>query len=654
MGSRAIGAWLAAACVTACILPAVAAARERSAPIPATAARATVTVGSVTLAPCPDGSDYYCGTLRRALDPSGAVAGSVDVAYRWLPHSNRTELALGTLVGIIGGPGYGSTSSAGRFRAMFGPLLATRDLLAVDARGTGDSGAIVCEQLQSAVVVTAEDVGACGRQLGERAYLYGAQLAAADMAAILDALGVRAVDLYGESYGTFAAQVFAGNYPDRVRTIVLDGVYEALSKDPWYAAEPESLRNAYRLACQRSPPCSGDPIARLAVVLGTLRADPVRAPQVRRGAVRGPLAPPDLAFVSNIAAEYPLVFIEFDAALRAYARRDTAPLVRIVEEAYVYASASAGEKVGEYSMGQLVATSCADLPQAYDMSLPPFERQAAFQSAIAARSAATPDLYAPFTVQEWAASPPDWSFLGLCVTWPVASPQHPQGQLLPTGAQMPDVPALLLTGDLDTVTTVGEGDATARRFVRAQRVVVPNASHVVALYGAPLCTAGIVRDFIASAGAPVDRGCIATMQSPPRLLPVFATRVADLPPAVMAGARAAELAAAAAALYTVADAVQRKRYLGQASGAGLRGGSFGSEQRGGALRLGAMRWTEDLAVSGSATIDSATGVVTSRLVLAGAAGGSVSVAWQMTGPRALATIDGTINGRRVHATMPAP
>ena len=653
MKPRTTRAWLAAAWVAACGLPADAATPLAGVPVAAAAVRSPIKVGGVELTPCPDGSDYYCGVLRRALDPSGAVAGSIDIAYRWLPRSNRSQPARGTLIGIEGGPGYGSSSWSNDFRAMFGSLLEARDMLTVDARGTGGSGLIVCQPLQSAAVVTAEDVGACGRQLGASAYLYGAQLAAADMAAILDALGVRAVDLYGESYGTFAAQVFAGNYPERVRTLVFDGVYEALSPDPWYAAGPAGLRGAFRLACERSPPCSGDPIARISVVLETLRADPAAAARVQRGAARGPLTPADLAFVMNVAGEYPLVVIELDAAIRAYARGDSAPLVRLVNGAYAVNSAAGGAPAGEYSLGQLVATSCADLPQAYDMSLPPAERAAALVSAIAARSAATPGLYAPFTVPEWVASPPDWSLVGQCVAWPVASAQHPHGQLIPRGAHMPDVPALLLTGDLDTVTTVGEGDVAAK-FARGQRIVVPNALHVVALHGAPPCTAGIVREFIASGGGPVDTSCVATMLPPLRLLPVFATRVADVPAALMSGAHAADLEAAAAAAYTAADVVRAKQLLGHASGAGLRGGSFRTERRSDAVRLEAVRWTSDLAVTGRLTIDAATGAVAGRLDLGGHAKGSVKVAWQTTGPQGVATVDGTINGRRLHATMPAP
>ena len=39
------------------------------------------------------------------------------------------------------------------------------------------------------------------------------------------ALGIPRVDLYGDSYGTFFAQAFAGRHPRSVRTVVLDGAY---------------------------------------------------------------------------------------------------------------------------------------------------------------------------------------------------------------------------------------------------------------------------------------------------------------------------------------------------------------------------------------------------------------------------------------------
>jgi len=66
-------------------------------------------------------------------------------------------------------------------------------------------------------VQTIDDVGLCGAQLGPTADLYGTALATDDMAAVLDALGIGQVDLYGDSYGTWFSQAFAVNYPEHVR-----------------------------------------------------------------------------------------------------------------------------------------------------------------------------------------------------------------------------------------------------------------------------------------------------------------------------------------------------------------------------------------------------------------------------------------------------
>ena len=43
--------------------------------------------------------------------------------------------------------------------------------------------------------------------------LFTSALAANDMAAIIEALGIKKVDLYGDSYGSFFAQTFASRYP---------------------------------------------------------------------------------------------------------------------------------------------------------------------------------------------------------------------------------------------------------------------------------------------------------------------------------------------------------------------------------------------------------------------------------------------------------
>ena len=49
---------------------------------------------------------------------------------------------------------------------------------------------------------------ACAARLGARAHLYGTALSADDLAAVITALGLGKVDVYGDSYGTFFTQVY--------------------------------------------------------------------------------------------------------------------------------------------------------------------------------------------------------------------------------------------------------------------------------------------------------------------------------------------------------------------------------------------------------------------------------------------------------------
>src|SRR5580704_11533044 len=169
------------------------------------AAAESLSVGELTLHRC-DTPAPWCGTLTRALDPSGAVPGTLAVYFEYWPHTGA-QAAAGTLVATEGGPGYPATDSRAEYLALFGPLRPRYDVLIMDNRGTGHSGAVDCKELQNAAALTAAGIGACGRSLGATAPLYSSALAADDLAAILDALGIARVALYGDSYGSFFAQV---------------------------------------------------------------------------------------------------------------------------------------------------------------------------------------------------------------------------------------------------------------------------------------------------------------------------------------------------------------------------------------------------------------------------------------------------------------
>ena len=62
--------------------------------------------------------------------------------------------------------------------------------------------------------------------------------------------------------------------------------------------------------------------------------------------------------------------------------------------------------------------------------------------------------------------PLDYAFLDECVQWPARTPAWPSANLV-TDAPYPDVPVLVVSGDLDNMTPAADGAAAAARFPAA-------------------------------------------------------------------------------------------------------------------------------------------------------------------------------------------
>ncbi|MDL4816734.1 alpha/beta fold hydrolase [Actinomadura opuntiae] len=71
-------------------------------------------------------------------------------------------------------------------------------------------------------------------------------------------LGIRRLDLFGESYGTYLMTVYAQRHPERVRSLVLSSAYP-LAMDMWGRPNARAARRTLQLLCQRSAgACNGD------------------------------------------------------------------------------------------------------------------------------------------------------------------------------------------------------------------------------------------------------------------------------------------------------------------------------------------------------------------------------------------------------------
>jgi pimeloyl-ACP methyl ester carboxylesterase len=599
--------------------------------------------------PCGPRDRARCGTVEVPLDRADPAAGTIGIGYERYPRTDPSRPGRETIVAIEGGPGYATTASRGYYLGLFRPMMDRHDLLLVDLRGTGTSEPVDCPLLQHLRLPDydrwVEAVGRCGRQLGDASDLYGTANAADDLADVLDALGIGAIDLYGDSYGTFFSQTFAVRHPDRLRSLVLDAAYPVEGQDPWWRDLSRAAADGMRFVCERDPGCAaigGDPVRRLERLDRRVARHPITgiAPNADGRFRRITVDPGVLIAVVGGAGYSPSVYRELDAAVRAALDGDEKPLLRMAREG-VYLGAGGAPRY--YSQGLANAVTCNDYPQLYDMLAPPSGRDEQYRAAIRALERDDPDAFEPFTVQETINSPVQ--DLDSCMRWPVPDRPLPP---LPEPHSYPDVPTLVLVGDLDSVTSPEGAEVVASRFPNSTFVTVRNMVHVAALADRHRCASRIVLRFVRSLDAG-DTSCAAEYAEV-RAVDAYAVRAAEIegPSARRAAVIAAE---------TVADVMTRWPSMGGFDGVGLRGGTF--ETRGYrpiSWTLDGVRWVDDVEVSGTATWNRRTGAIRAHVRLAGSGvpAGSLRLAWNDLEPLALAHAHGHIGARAVDITFPAP
>jgi pimeloyl-ACP methyl ester carboxylesterase len=623
-------------------------------------------VGSLTLHRC-ETLPGYCGKLPRPLDPSGQFEGTINIGFEFFLHTDRRVPALETIVANEGGPGYPSTGSESSYVQLFAPLMNRHDLLLVDQRGTGLSESINCPLLQNEPNPKVAGVAACGKQLGNTSYLYGSGLSADDLAAVLDELNIPTIDLYGDSYGTFFSQTFAGRHPERLRALVLDSAYPVIGQSPWYPEAARAARQALDYACRRSETCrnlpGGTSLGRIETLVESLRAHPFAGwAHDGNGVLRYTNADPtSLAYLIFSNATSSVVYRELDPAARDYLENgESEPLLRLLAENYVAGQSAGGTPPDVYSAGLFVSVSCTDYPQIYDMSSDFRKRVAERNRSFEEEEENDPRVYAPFTISEFNAIPLDSSVLDLCLSWPVPVLRaYPPGQPVPAGTQFTSAPVLVLSGDLDSLTPAEQAANATRLFEHAKQIVLANSFHVTALGDEDNCASELVRRFVRNLN-PGDASC-ASHVAEVHVLPKFASSSAQLAPATArAGNDGTEgdLQVVSAAAYAVGDALTRWWVNDSGDGVGLRGGKFHYDSDNPTtFLLDKLKWVDDVEVSGTISWNyNYPGGVTAKLNIGGSGtpSGELLISWQERVPGAHAKIVGKIGDRKIAAVMYAP
>ena len=466
---------------------------------------AAVEASARVFRPCGPGVD--CGRVMVPLDRAGRAKGNIRLtAIRVRARSRRAPRPRDAVVALSGGPGESAIPFVIDFLGEMYPALATRDLLVFDQRGTGLSAPIRCPRFQRGLLggipaATAE----CADRLGPAVSSYNTEEAARDIEAVRVASGARKLTLYGISYGTKVAMVYAALYPDRVERLVLDSVVDPLGPDPFdldlFSAIPRVMREA--CAGSRCRGVTADPVADVRTLVERMARTPLsgyivggdgrrRARSIGRGALLDVMVESDFD---------PAGRGRLPGAVRSALNGDPQPLLRLV---HLVLGSQQAEPLELFDVGTFIATSCADQGFPWHPATAPQDR---WKAVFGAAAGVPESAFAPFDRATAQASP----LLRTCALWPpvASAPATPV-------APLPDVPALILSGSSDLRTPTEAARALAARLPRSSLVVLPGTGHGVLPSDLSGCADRAVSQFFG--GRPVSPVCPPSARSVLRLL----------------------------------------------------------------------------------------------------------------------------------------
>ncbi len=457
------------------------------------AAPAQAAVSTIPFTTCVDAPAYGCSHLTVALDPTGAIPGTVTLTIR--RRLAATGAASDAVIALAGGPGQAALPFAAYSAQITEKALTTRDLVIFDQRGTGDSGALACNALAMVTAPVSTVIPACAQEVGPARGLYSTDDSVYDIEQVRKALGYTKLVLYGTSYGTKVAERYAAEYPQNVESLVLDSTVVPNGPDVFDQSSYQAVPRLLAQLCAGGA-CRGiaHPEADLAKVLHRLASLSVKAAYYngkgRRIEVR--INPQAIVQVLFTGDDDPILRAEFPAAIAAAAAHRYGLLAILVDHANVGAAAS----FTQVNNPLFFDTECEELPFPWNRADAPAAR---LGEVLAAAQALPAGSFGPFSPRTAALG----SIASACTYWPFAT-AAPE----PAITALPNVPTLILSGADDMRTPTANANAVAAMIPDATVVVVPQTGHsVLTTELNTTCAQDAVDAFFQ--GAPIQTTCKA-------------------------------------------------------------------------------------------------------------------------------------------------
>ncbi len=442
---------------------------------------AAMPAGGGIIQPCLDEleGNVRCGRYRVFEDRGQRGGRTIDLAFVIADALDPSAAEGDAITYFFGGPGSSVTRAAGFLIPAGRALRQTRDLLLLDFRGVGASGALGCDvpypagvESRFGEIFPLDHVIACRDRLAERARLdlYTSNVNMDDLDELRAWLNYTALNLIGGSYGTREIQVYLRRHGQSARTAILNAVSPIF--EDGYVTHARGLQNALdELVAE----CLGDSGCKAAYprleeslrrVLERVRTDP---PEVTAGGKTVQLGPGELGYALRgllyaRAAEVP-------SLVERAAAGEWQPLA----DYYLQRSGWVSDESGQ--AGMHFSVLCAE-----DVSR--VDRQT-----IARETAGT--FLGDYLIGGYAR---------VCEVWPYARLDPAFWEPVPS-----EVPALLFSGSRDPVTPPAGAEAVASHLSNNLHIVVPGAGHGV---GGP-CVREIQARFIEAGTAEgLDSSCL--------------------------------------------------------------------------------------------------------------------------------------------------
>jgi pimeloyl-ACP methyl ester carboxylesterase len=456
------------------------------------------TLGSLEFEPCglkspglPVNIDAQCTTLKVPEDPSKPDGRQIELAIAWVP--SRADEALPDPVFMLaGGPGQSARETFPGAAGAFRDLRARRHIILVDQRGTGGSHRLSCTPTEAEMQPGAMESPAAMRAFAARCRdalqgqadlrFYGTSEAVADLDRVRAAIGAEQVNLVGVSYGTRVGLEYLRRFPQRTRTLVIDGVVPPelyLGND--HAKNLEAALAKQFERCAKDATCRerfGEPGRTLQDLFARLREAPVQV--TARDPVTGvestrAFGAAELTTVVRLFSYSPgmAAMLPLGLAEAAAGRFDT----------LLAQSRMVGEMMGEtIALGMHFSVSCAE--DADGLVADPADEGTTLGNGLIEGIKAA------------------------CVEWPRGT--------VPADFHQPvnsEVPVLLLSGELDPVTPPRYGEMVLAGLPNGRHLVARGTGHNVMPAG---CMPKLVSLFVQDANAKdLDATCLERLADTP-------------------------------------------------------------------------------------------------------------------------------------------